>query len=299
MKICCITNDVEALSLNGQEPVEIAEKIQNESLPALLNLYKKYDVKATFYCLGSFAEQYPDILHQINREGHEIACHGYVHDKNKAFDVLPKQEQIEQLKKSKKILESISGSEVVSFRAPALRVNADTPEALISAGFKTDSSISPQRMDMFLSFGAKSKLQWFRAPRAIYETAHTNLARRGNSGIIEVPVSAFILPYIGTLMRISPVLNKIARTLIYWNTKSDNSNVVCFLYHPSEAVRENKEQTKVLHRSKNLIGHLFGDIIRTHLKRRNLGPESLMLLEKELKYWKDKGYSFKTVKELI
>ena len=299
MKVCCITNDVEATSIYG-EPYrkDIAENVQNEALPALLALYKKYNVRATFYCLASFAQDYPTIIKLIEEDGHEVACHGLIHNSDKAFDLLTYEEQVQHLKESKQILESVSSQKVVSFRAPALRVNNDTPKALTETGFETDSSVAPQRLDIFMSLGSKHKKHWLKAPRVIYKASTNNLAKKGNGGITEIPVSAFGIPYISTVMRMSTVLTFFTRWCIYWETKGKNNKVVNFLFHPSEAITiVNATKGEIQKRSKNWLSHFFSDVLRMHLKKKNLGTNSLLLLEKELQFWQKKGYEFKTIKE--
>lgn len=301
MKVCCITNDVEATSIYG-EPYrkDIAENVQNEALPALLALYKKYNVRATFYCLASFAQDYPTIIKLIEEDGHEVACHGLIHNSDKAFDLLTYNEQVQHLKESKQILESVSSQKVVSFRAPALRVNNDTPKALTETGFETDSSVAPQRLDIFMSLGSKHKKHWLKAPRVIYKTSTDNLAKKGNGGITEIPVSAFGIPYISTVMRMSTILTSFTRWCIYWETKGKNNKVVNFLFHPSEAITiENATKGEIQKRSKNWLAHFFSDVLRMHLKKKNLGTNSLLLLEKELQFWQKKGYEFKTIRECI
>ena len=91
MRVCCITNDLEATSIYG-EPYrkDIAENVLNEALPAVLALYRKYNVKATFYCLASYVEDYPELVRLIEADGHEIASHGLIHNSDKAFDLLKK-----------------------------------------------------------------------------------------------------------------------------------------------------------------------------------------------------------------
>lgn len=299
MKVCCITNDVEATSIYG-EPYrkDIAENVQNVALPALLALYKKYNVKATFYCLASFAQDYPTIVKLIEEDGHEVACHGLIHNSDKAFDLLTYDEQVQHLKESKQILESVSSQKVVSFRAPALRVSNDTPKALTETGFETDSSVAPQRLDIFMSLGSKHKKHWLKAPRVIYKASIDNLAKKGNGSITEIPVSAFGIPYISTVMRMSSILTSFTRWCIYWETKGKNNKVVNFLFHPSEAITiENATKGEIQKRSKNWLSHFFSDVLRMHLKKKNLGTNSLLLLEKELQFWQKKGYEFKTIKE--
>ena len=99
----------------------------------------------------------------IIKEGHEVASHGKSHLKEDGFDVMPFERQKDHLIYTKKLLEDISGQGVISFRAPALRVNEDT--SLIEAGYRIDSSIAAQRFDFFMSFGGLKKLKWLTAPR--------------------------------------------------------------------------------------------------------------------------------------
>jgi peptidoglycan-N-acetylglucosamine deacetylase len=161
-KYCLITNDVETTSLwNHRLSDKTGEIVFKEGMPLLLEAYKKYDVKATFFFTGHIARLFPDIVRMIIPYGHEVACHGLTHEPDKAFDILTLNEQIDQLKQAKDILEDICNLEVISFRAPALRVNKYTPEALAKAGFKIDTSIAPQRFDIFLSFGSVKKMKWF------------------------------------------------------------------------------------------------------------------------------------------
>ena len=299
MKVVCITNDVEATTITGVAyDDEVAKRVATEALPTVLALYKKYGVKATFFCQGSMIAQHPEIVEMIEREGHEVACHGWVHDSDKAFDVLSAAEQVEHLRRAKETIDKVAKQPVTSFRAPALRVNEDTVSALREAGYTHDSSVAPQRLDAFMSLGSKKKLQWIGAPRSVYETASDNLARAGQSGITEVPVSAWGLPYISTLMRISPCLTHLTRWLLRRETmRARNNKVVCFLFHPGE-VMERQETQHVVRRSKNLIVHFFSGVLRARLKRRNLGQPCVALLENELAYWKNHGYEFKKIREL-
>ena len=293
-----MTNDVETTSRgNGGLREETGVKVWKEGLPMLLDLYDKYGVKATFFYIANFARQHPEIIKIVQERGHEIACHGLTHQHDKAFDVMPYNKQLEHLITAKKILEDIAGEEVVSFRAPALRVNFDTPKALIEAGFKFDSSVAPQRMDMFMSLGSKNKLQWFCAPRTPYHTDEKNLARRGDSTITEVPVSSFIVPYIGTFMRISPFINVLTRRFLYWETQN-TAKPINFLIHPNEVITEENLHTETQRRASSYIGYLLSDVLRRRLKQKNLGQDALNLFEDEVKFWASKRYQFKRIKDI-
>lgn len=294
---CFFTNDVEHTSVNGRTFERIADEVEQNTLPLLLDLYDKYNVRSTFFVLASLAEIRPNIVRQIHARGQEVASHGYSHDYTRAFDLLSLEEQVEELKLSKDILEQITGDEVVSFRAPALRVNEFTPLALKEAGYKYDSSIAPQRLDAFMSLGSKKKRAWLKAPRMVYHTAEDNLARKGNNSIIEVPVASYGIPYIGTVMRISPnILNVMTRYMLYLEARNTDKPIN-FLFHPSEAVAELAEESAALHRSESIFGHFFSDIVRAKLKMRNLNENALTFLERELMFWSKKNSNFIQVKE--
>ena len=294
---CYLTNDVETTSIvNGGLRDDTGIKVWKEGLPALLDLYDEFGVKATFFYIANFAKDCPEIVKMVQTKGHEIACHGLTHRHDKAFDNMRFEEQLEHLKTAKSILEDIAGEDVVSFRSPALRVNSDTPKALIEAGFKFDSSVAPQRMDMFMSLGSKGKLQWFGAPRAPYRTRTDNLARKGDSSITEVPVSSFGLPYIGTLLRISPPLTALTRDLLYLETKGTDKGIN-FLIHPNELIVEEDLHLKTERRAGNYVSYLLSDVLRRKLKQKNLGPEATRLFRREIAFWANKEYEFKRIKD--
>lgn len=296
---CLITNDVETTSiLNHRLDDRTGELVLKQGMPRLLELYDKYNVKATFFFTAHIAKLYPDVVKMILPYGHEVGSHGYTHEVDQAFDILPFTLQKEHLHKSKNILEDISGQEVISFRAPAARVNNDTVKALLETGFKVDSSVSSQRLDMFMSFGALKKMNWLTAPRLPYFTDPNNIFKKGNSSLLEIPISAFGFPYIGTFMRLAPSINRMTRTILHWETKM-NKRPFVFLTHPNEFIDEERDQTKIQRRSENYFSYIMGDVLRHHLKSKNLGEKGIPLLEKELVFFQKKMYNFTTCKEYL
>lgn len=297
-RLCLLTNDVETTSiLNGGLRPETGMKVWQEGMPRLLELYEKYNVKSTFFFVADFVRDCPDIVKMIQPYGHEVACHGFTHDYKQAFDVLSYEQQVEHLNKAKKILEDISGDEVISFRAPALRVNEFTPQALIDTGFRFDSSVAPQRMDIFMTLGSKNKMQWLRAPRNPYYVSQNNMARKGDTSLIEVPVSSFGFPYIGTLMRVAPALNTLTKHLIY-NEIKDTDKVINFLIHPNELIDEADLHLKTERRTSNFVSYLLSDVIRRRLKVRNLGKPAVKLYEDEIRFWKDRQFDFSRISDI-
>lgn len=296
-KHCLITNDVETTSLwNHCLSDKTGEVVLKEGMPSLLKLYQKYNVKATFYFTGYIANMYPEVVKMILPYNHEVACHGLTHEPDQAFDKLNLDEQVYHLFKAKNILENISNQEVVSFRAPALRVNNYTSQALQKTGFLIDSSVAPQRMDMFFSFGSLNKLKWITAPRTPHYTSPNNLARKGNSNIYEIPVSSFIIPYTGTMMRISPSITRAIRSLLVKEAEIFKRPVV-FLIHPNELIEEEVTVSKIKRRANNYLSYLIGDKLRYHIKLKNLGQKAIPLLNSQLEYLQKKNFTFVTSKE--
>jgi len=296
-RVCLITNDVETTSiLNHKLRDRTGQYVLEQGMPRLLDLYEKHRVKATFFYTGYIAKLHPEVVKMAFERGHEIGSHGLTHKSEKAFDVLSYKEQIEHLRQSKDIIENITGSEIISFRAPAARVNNNIVMALQETGFKIDSSVSSQRLDMFMSFGALKKLNWLTAPRSPYFTDPENVFKKGNGSVLEIPISAFIFPYIGTFMRISPALNRFTRNLLYLETKVNN-RPFNFLTHPNEFIDEELEGGKLQRRGKTYISYLLGDVLRHKLKVKNLGEKALPIFERELMFFQKKQFDFITCKD--
>jgi peptidoglycan/xylan/chitin deacetylase (PgdA/CDA1 family) len=67
----------------------------------LLELLDKYMVKATFFVVGSIAEQNPHLIRTVHEEGHEISSHGYMHLR---YSLLPSQEIRSDIDKAVNVL---------------------------------------------------------------------------------------------------------------------------------------------------------------------------------------------------
>lgn len=296
-KYCLLSNDVETTSIwHNTLRDETGYKVLTEGMPLLLDLYEKYNIKTTFFFTGYIAKLYPKVVKMVIPYGHEVASHGLSHEKEEGFDVMPLKKQIEHLKESKKIIEDISGIEVISFRAPALRVNSDTAIALSECDYKIDSSVASQRFDMFMSFGGVKKLNWLTAPRLPYKTSKMSLFEKGDGDIIEVPLSASIVPYVSTTMRIFPNLTSFQRKILAFETSRTGKPIV-FDTHPNEFIDESDEERKNNKRSKNIITSFLQDTLRSKLKVNNLGVNGLKIYEREISYFKKQKFTFCTIQD--
>jgi len=290
-----MTVDVESFSIPLNKcDFETGRKVYKIGLPSLLDLFAKYDIKATFYFTGEMVKMFPESIEVVIEHDHEIGCHGYDHTPDRAFDILSYDEQVKELMKAKKVIESIAGR-IKSFRAPMLRINEDTVKALESTGFLSDSSICSQRFDGFLTFGSRRKLKWLFAPRKPYFLSYNSIIKKGESKVLEIPISAAIVPYIGTTMRIFPRLIKIIQKFIFMESKRAGKPVV-FLFHPNECL---EVDTKIVttKRTNNIFEYVLADYIRQRLKLRNLGKIAIRLLDDLLREAKKESFEFLSVYE--
>jgi len=298
-KYALLTNDVETTSIWFNDlRDETGAKVMREGMPLLLDLYGKYGIKSTFFFTAHIAQLYPEIVRMILRDGHEVGSHGKSHLKENGFDIMPYTRQKEHLEYSKKLLEDISGEEVISFRAPALRVSPLTASALIETGFRIDSSIASQRFDFFLSFGSRRKLNFLKAPRLPYRTSGSDIFSRGQSSLIEIPLSATLLPFAGTTLRMMPGVTSLQQRLLHLETGLNGKPVV-FVIHPNELIDETDEARVVKRRSANPVSYFLTDLVRAKLKAKNLGPEALPIYERLIKFYVGRGYIFSTLKSYV
>lgn len=115
----------------------------------ILELLNTFKIKATFFILGWIAERSPQMVKEIQKEGHEIACHGYRHQL--VYEIGPERFR-EDITRSKRILEDIIGKEVIGYRAPSYSITKKSLwglSILAEEGFKYDSSIFPIRHDRY------------------------------------------------------------------------------------------------------------------------------------------------------
>jgi len=141
----------------------------------ILDLLEKYNVKATFFVLGEVARDFPFLIKEISHKGHELGVHGYKHLQ---FFKMKPDEAVIELSTTKKILEDLSGMEVVGHRAPAFSITPETAwafDVIANCGFKYDSSVIPIK---------GKRYGWYNFPKDIVKVKTSN-----GSNLIEVPIS--------------------------------------------------------------------------------------------------------------
>lgn len=109
----------------------------------IIEILEAFKIKATFFVLGWVAEREPALIKEIARAGHEVASHGYDH---RLVYRMGKEGFREDAKRSKAILEDITGKAVLGYRASNFSITEDSMwalEILAEEGFQYDSSIFP------------------------------------------------------------------------------------------------------------------------------------------------------------
>jgi len=119
------------------------------STELVLDQFAAVGVKATFFCLGWVGERHKSLIRRIVDEGHELASHGYDHQRVIHFDAQSFQAD---LYKSKAILEDAGGTGIVGYRAPSFSIgegNLWALEVLAAEGYRYSSSVYPIRHDHY------------------------------------------------------------------------------------------------------------------------------------------------------
>ncbi len=143
------------------------------NIDRILALLDEKQAKATFFTLGWIAERYPTMVKRIISNGHELASHGWAHQR--VSDQSP-QEFLDDIVRSKVLLEDISGQKILGYRAPSFSIGSNTLWALDlleEAGYRYSSSIYPIHHD---HYGMPN------APRFAFYP-------KNDGGLLELPVT--------------------------------------------------------------------------------------------------------------
>jgi polysaccharide deacetylase family protein (PEP-CTERM system associated) len=193
------------------------------SMGALLDLMaEEGGVRATCFVLGKVAEEHPQLVKDIHAAGHEVATHGYSHEK--VYDLGPVRFRRE-LRRSVGLLEDLTGERVLGHRAPFFSITEDALWALRilrEEGLRYDSSIHPVLNYRYGIAGAERRPA--RRP-----------AGAGHS-ILELPVSTFPTPLAnvpvggGAYFRLYPY----ALTRFLLRRLAERGESLSFYVHPWE-----------------------------------------------------------------
>lgn len=116
----------------------------------VLDHFARVGVKATFFTLGWVAERDPVLMRRIVAEGHELASHGFGHER---VDLIGQDAFRDDIRRAKAVLEDVSGARVIGYRAPTFSMGVRTTpwahRVLAEEGYAYSSSIFPIRHDLY------------------------------------------------------------------------------------------------------------------------------------------------------
>ena len=226
---CILSVDVEEwfhiLDVPSTPPISAWDALPStieKNFRKLLELFARHQGQTTCFFLGWVANKYPHLVREASEQGHEIASHGFSH--TLAYEMTA-EEFYQDVKRSKEILEDISGKPVYGYRAPGFSVTNGTPwffEALAKAGYSYDSSVF-------------SGTRGHGGVRGARTTPHEIVTESGQR-LIEFPVSMVkvisrnVCLFGGGYLRLFPwwLIRPSAKRLMKWG------HPVIFYVHPRE-----------------------------------------------------------------
>lgn len=116
-----------------------------KSIDLLLACLETRGVKGTFFVLGWLAKHRPEVVRAIAAAGHEVASHGYRHER--VTTLTPPQFR-EDVRAAKAALEDVTGAAVSGYRAPSFSIVPGCEwafDVLVEEGYRYDSSVFPIR----------------------------------------------------------------------------------------------------------------------------------------------------------
>lgn len=164
MKKVLLSFDIEEfdMPLEYGKPISFQDQISvsTRGTRIILDILLDNQIPATFFSTVVFAANAKDLIQRINKEGHELASHGYFHS---AFEN-------KHLAESKSELEKLSGRPVTGFRMARMMPVDD--HAIETAGYRYNSSLNPVYLP--------GRYNNFFKPRTIFKT----------DSLIQLPASA-------------------------------------------------------------------------------------------------------------
>lgn len=258
-----------------------------------VNLLKKHGIKATFFFVANHTNQ--NMINLVQKHGHEVGCHGLDHDDKEELHQLPFEQQEKILSQATILLEKLSGKKIKSFRSPRLKINADTLQVLEKLGYQVDSSLSAQRLDFFSS--NLINLKWLIMKRIPYHPDGIKIWKKGSLKILEISVTAFILPFISTTLRIFGLtFFKIFFLFFYWEAYFTKKPIV-YLFHPHEFLYDYKMKFSWKLFIPNKSWLIKGAPFRRIFARQLLGPGVYALHDRFFFWLSRKNVQFKTMSE--
>jgi peptidoglycan-N-acetylglucosamine deacetylase len=123
--------------------VPAAQRRVRQNTERILALLAECQVRATFFVLGSVAQEDPSLIPMIAAAGHEISSHGFSHT---LIPLLGPELFRDEVRRTAALIEKQAGYRPIGFRAPQWSLGPETPwalEILRQEGCRYDSSYNP------------------------------------------------------------------------------------------------------------------------------------------------------------
>jgi len=166
----------------------LTSRKMEDRLNKYVEITEKFSCSPTFAVTAVTLKRHPNLMKDLSKKGVELAVHGQVHADHKLLSL---EEQMNHFQKASAAFEMHS-IPFKGFRAPYLRTNSSTLEALIRLKFAYDSSQTIQWPVIEESKYSRSRLGEYNRLLDFYKpcdaATHLSLPRSTN-GLLEIPVS--------------------------------------------------------------------------------------------------------------
>jgi peptidoglycan/xylan/chitin deacetylase (PgdA/CDA1 family) len=242
MKKILLTFDIEEADILNEYKLNVSKEteleISKQGFLRLINILKENNVKATLFVTANFAKRYTKLIRELSDEGHEIACHGYLHSDDYNIN-----SNLIKISQAKSEIEKITKKEILGFRAP--RFSITNIAELSNFNFKYDSSIHPT----FASSGGKNLFK----SRSVRKIGNVIEISPSTLPLLRLPISWIFFRNLGLTY---------SKTFMSLNNLS--SQYTMFLFHPWEFADLDKFNLPIhIKRNTGLkLAGMLGEIIK-------------------------------------
>ncbi len=108
------------------------------AVPRIVATFERLGLRQTFFVPGWCIEQYPRAIELIVSHGHEVAHHGYMHERP---NQLSRDEERDWLRRAITSITNATGERPRGYRAPSYAFSRHTLDLLLDEGFTYDASL--------------------------------------------------------------------------------------------------------------------------------------------------------------
>lgn len=101
--------------------------------PHILNILRRYHVKASFFCVGNKLDQHPDIVQRAYQDGHLVLSHSWSHQQ---FNLMERQEIKSEIQLTEDKIYELIGQRPVFIRPPFGEIDGRVADIIKSRGGK-------------------------------------------------------------------------------------------------------------------------------------------------------------------